>query len=306
VSTFTAALAPILVLILVGFGLKRLQFLSMDAWAGLEKLTYYILLPALLIRTLGKQTLVDSPWPLMLAVLVGVLLVSALVLVVFFKLQKSFNGPAFTSIFQGGVRFNSYIALSVAQALYGATGLAYASVAAGFMIVLINLMCVSVFVVWGTARARGLAPFMREVIRNPLIIGCVIGWFLSVTGIGLPGITGDVLEFIGRAALPFGLLAVGSALRPELVRGHFRPIAISSAVQFLLKPAVTALLIAATGLTGTPAAVLAIAFMTPTATSSYILARQLGGDAETMASIITFQTLLAFIAMPVMAAIVLV
>lgn len=302
-STFTTALAPILVLILVGFGLKRMQFMSAETWAGLEKLTYYVLLPALLIRTLGKQTLVDSPWPSMLLVSAVVLAMAAVTLVAFYQLRKSVSAATFTSIFQGGVRFNSYIALSVSQALFGAAGLAFASVAAGFMIVLINLMCVSAFVLWGTAQARGLAPFMREVIRNPLIIGCVIGWFLSVTGTGLPGITESVLEFIGRAALPFGLLAVGAALRPELVRGHFRPIAISSVVQFVFKPLATALLIAVTGLTGIPASVLVIAFMTPTATSSYILARQLGGDAETMASIITFQTLLAFIVMPVIAAV---
>lgn len=301
-NAFAMSLAPILALILIGYILKRINFLSREVWSGLEKLTYFVLLPALLIRTLATQSLVGSPWPSMLLVAYGTLLVSALVLVVYFLLQNSLSSATFTSIFQGGVRFNSYIALSVAQGLFGASGLAFASVAAGFMIVLINLLCVSAFVIWGTAGARGVTPFIREVARNPLILGCAAGWFLSVSGIGLPGITASILEFIGRAALPFGLLAVGAALRPELVRGHFRPIAISSAVQFGLKPLLVALLVSATALTGTPAAVLFIAFMTPTATSAYILARQLGGDTETMASIITFQTLLAFVAMPVIAA----
>lgn len=66
-----------------------------------------------------------------------------------------------------------------------------------------------------------------------------------------------------------------------------------------------ALLISLTGLTGIAASVLVIFFMTPTATSGYILARQLGGDTETMASIITFQTLFAFVVMPVIALILL-
>jgi len=305
-SAFATSLAPILVLILLGYGLKRIRFLSNEAWSGLEKLTYFVLLPALLIRTLGKQTLAGSPWPSMLVVVTGTLLVSALALVLFFQLRKSVGSATFTSIFQGGVRFNSYIVLSIAQSLFGVTGLAFASVAAGFMIVIANLLCVSVFVFWGTAGVRGFAPFIREVVRNPLIIACAVGWFLSVSGIGLPGITESALEFVGRAALPFGLLAVGAALKPELIRGHFKPIVVSSAVQFGLKPIVAALLISATALTGTPAAVIVIAFMVPTATSAYILARQLGGDTETMASIITFQTLLAFVAMPVIAAMLLV
>ena len=107
------------------------------------------------------------------------------------------------------------------------------------------------------------------------------------------------------AALPFGLLAVGAALKPEVIRGHIKPIMIASIVQFGLKPLLVALLIAEIGLSGVAAGVLIIAFIVPTAPSAYILARQLGGDTEAMASIITFQTLLAFLLMPLLASLML-
>lgn len=294
-----------MVLIVIGYGLKRAGFLAEEAWAGMEKLTYFVLFPALLIRTLGNQTLAGTPWPSMLAVVTGTIIASAVVLILLHKFQASVNNAAFTSIFQGGVRFNTYIALAVCQGLFGSEGLALGSVAAGFMIVLINLLCVSVFVVWGKASFNGIAPFIRAVVSNPLIIGCSIGWFLSLSGFGLPSITEDLFELIGRAALPFGLLAVGAALKPEVIRGHARPIALSSIAQFGLKPLAAALLISHTGLTGVAAGVLVVAFMTPTAPSAYILARQLGGDTGTMASIITFQTLLAFLVMPLIALILL-
>lgn len=305
-SAFSIAIAPILVLILIGYILKRVNFLSEESWTGMEKLTYFILLPALLIRTLGNQTLVGMPWPSMLMVLTGTMIIAAAVLIFFHRFQPSTSNATFTSIFQGGVRFNTYIALSIAQGLLGSEGLALGSVVAGFMIVLANLLCISVFVIWGKNTISGITPFIREVVRNPLIIGCAIGWFLSLSGIGLPGITEDVLELVGRAALPFGLLAVGAALKPEMIRGHVRSITLSSIVQFGLKPLMAALLISITGLTGIAAGVLVIFFMTPTATSGYILARQLGGDTETMASIITFQTILAFLVMPIIALILLV
>jgi len=300
-SAFFTALAPIMALIVIGYSLKRSRFLPEEAWSGMEKLTYFILFPALLIRTLGHQTLVGTPWPSMLVVVTGTLVTASLVLLLFRRGLTSVSGATFTSIFQGGVRFNTYIALAVVQGMFGSEGLALGSTAAGFMIVLINVFCISAFVVWGTARFKGLASFVREVVGNPLIIGCAIGWFLSLSGFGLPGVTEDILEIIGRAALPFGLLAVGAALKPEVIRGHLKPIAISSAVQFGLKPLIAALLISITGLTGIAAGALIVAFMTPTAPSAYILARQLGGDTETMASIITFQTLLAFGVMPLVA-----
>lgn len=304
-GTFSTALVPIMVLIIVGHGLKRFKFLPDEAWQGIEKLTYFILFPALLIRSLGSQTLAGTPWPSMLTVVFGTLLISAVVLISYKLFRKSTSGATFTSIFQGGVRFNTYIALAVAQGLFGSEGLALGSVAAGFMIVLINLLCVSIFVVWGKATIKGILSFLKEVVGNPLIIGCTIGWFLSLSSIGIPELVGDVLEIIGRAALPLGLLAVGAALKPEMIRGHVVPIAISSVVQFGLKPLIVTLLISITGLTGVAAGVLIIAFMTPTAPSAYILARQLGGDTETMASIITFQTLLAFLVMPLIAQILL-
>lgn len=304
-SAFSNALVPIVVLIIIGYGLKRAGFLSDETWSGMEKLTYFILFPALLIRTLANQSLAGTPWLSMLAVVTGTLLTAAIVLVALHRIRATVSNATFTSIFQGGVRFNTYIALAVAQGLFGFEGLALGSVAAGFMIVLINLACISAFVIWGKSKHNGITFIIREIAGNPLIIGCAIGWFLSLSGIGLSGVTEDILEILSRAALPFGLLAVGAALKPEVIRGHVRPILVASTVQFGLKPVTTALLISTTDLTGIAAGVLIVAFMTPTAPSAYILARQLGGDTETMASIITFQTLLAFLVMPFIALIML-
>lgn len=300
-NDIATALAPILILILIGYSLKRSRFLPDDAWSGMEKLTYFVLFPALLVRTLGNQSLGGAPWSAMLLVVLGTILTAAALLIAWQQFGQSVNGTTFTSIFQGGVRFNTYIALAVAHAFFGVDGLAMAAVSAGFMIVLINLLCISAFAIWGARSRKGWRPVIRDVIGNPLIIACAIGWFLSLSGIGVPGITEDILEIIGRAALPFGLLAVGAALKPEALRGHIGPILVSSVVQFGLKPASAALLIALTGLSGVPAGALVICLMVPTAPSAYILARQLGGDTATMASIITFQTMLAFLIMPVIA-----
>ncbi len=295
------ALAPILAMILLGYGLKRARFLPAEAWAGMEKLTYFILFPALLIHTLSDQPLQGAPWPGMLLVVTVTLMAAVAVLITWYRVRGSVSGATFTSIFQGGVRFNTYIALAVAQAFFGDKGLTMGALAAGFMIVLINLLCISAFALWGTAGGRGAKAFVRNVLGNPLIIACALGWTLSLADIGLPGVTEEILEIAGRAALPLGLLAVGGALRPESVHGHVEAIAVSSVVQFGVKPLTAVLLIAGTGLSGVTAGVLVIALMSPTAPSAYILARQLGGDTAAMASIITFQTLLAFLVMPVIA-----
>ena len=292
------AIAPTLLLILTGFLLRRSGFFPEDVWPGLEKLTYFVLFPALLVRNLAVQDFAGVPWEAMLAVIAGTLAAAGAVLVAWHLVRRRVDGPTFTSIFQGGVRFNSYVALAVAQAFFGRAGLQYGAVAIGMLIVIINLACVTAFAVWGRHASGSLRLLARDIGTNPLILACVVGGVLGLTGIGLNGVVEESLDLVSRAALPVGLLAVGAVLQPRAIRGHLAATAQASAVQFVLKPAVAAWLVAATGLTGVAAGVLTIAFVTPAAPSAYILARQLGGNTELMASIITVQTVLAVLAMP--------
>ncbi|MCP3924588.1 MAG: AEC family transporter [Desulfobacterales bacterium] len=299
--TIATALAPIVFLIVLGYFLKHSRFLPVETWPGIEKLTYFILLPALLVKVISNQTITDTQWPLMFIVIAGTLLTSSSLLTIWFKTDRSIEGPTFTSIFQGGVRFNTYIALAVANSFYGEEGLALSAVAAGFMIIMINFLCISAFAIWGKAKTNGFKPFMKEILYNPLIISCIIGWTISLGNIELPTIMLDILGIIGRAALLLGLLAVGASLNLSAVKGHIKPIFASTTAQFFIKPLSVFTLLYFTGLNGVAAYVVTIFFMTPTASSACILARQLGGNVEVMSSIITFQTILAFLTMPLIA-----
>ena len=294
-------LAPVLIIILLGYGLRRSSMMSDAGWAGMEKLAYFVLFPALLVNTLSRQPPTDVPGLRILGVVLVTSIIAAGTLVAWYRFRGSVSGETFTSIFQGGVRFNSYIALGISQALFGDAGLLAGAVTIAFLIVTVNLLSVSAFSIWGRDGARGFRPFVRNLLLNPLVLSCLVGWFLSITGTGLPGIAGDVFGLVGRATLPVGLLAVGAALRLDAVRGHAGAIATASSVQFVLKPLIASLLIWVFSLGGVTAGVLYLTFVTPVAPSSYILARQLGGDTAVMASIITAQTLIAMGVMPVVA-----
>src|SRR5882762_6535035 len=117
-----AALLPVFLLIVLGFVLKRSLLRLETQWHGLERLTYYVLFPVLLIQTLVKADLTKVP----VAGVGGALLISALVVSLFclalWPLHKHMgvNGPAFTSIFQGATRWQTYVALSVSRNLHGA------------------------------------------------------------------------------------------------------------------------------------------------------------------------------------------
>ncbi len=127
-----AALVPVFLLIVLGFALKQSLMRLETQWHGLERLVYYVLLPALLIDTLTRADLATVP---VLGV-GGALMLSALLLSLLCLARRpllaakcAIDGPAFTSIFQGATRWQTYVALAVAGNLYGDLGLALASVA---------------------------------------------------------------------------------------------------------------------------------------------------------------------------------
>ncbi|WP_419797674.1 MAG: AEC family transporter [Terasakiella sp.] len=293
------ALLPILSLIALGTFLKRTNFFDPHLWPALEKLSYYVLTPILLVYVLSSKSLDQMPWrDIALAVDIPILL-AALTFWISRYLSKNISAERFTSLFQGGVRFNTFVGLAIAQELYGTQGLIIGALGAGFMIVLINLLCVTTFSI---SLNRGTSIFktvISQIIKNPLIIGCLVGLLLNFSGLTMPTAFSKTLEVIGRASLPVALMTVGAALQFKALYKNKGLSCLVGIIQFLIKPVSTAVCCYLLGLNGITAATLILFLSTPTAPSSYILSRQLGGDHEIMATIITQQTLFAFLSLPV-------
>lgn len=298
-TSITDALIPVLALIVAGFLIQRTAFLPPAFWPAAEKLTYFLLMPATLIHNLAGKQIGTLPWLKILLTVEGAVLASAVLITLWWLLNRSMGGPAFTSLFQGGVRFNTFVALALAENLFGRDGLFLAAMGAGFMIILINVLCVSAFSLTVKSSAGiDLKRLFGDLLRNPLIIGCVIGVGLNASGLQLPAAIDGTLALGGKAAFPVGLLAVGAAYRADNLMLHWHPLVVTSTVQFLCKPLIAWGLATALGLTGTALSVAVLLFSVPTAPSAYILSRQMGGDHDSMAAIITVQTCVSFFTLP--------
>lgn len=294
------SLAPIFLLILLGHALKRRQFVPDAFWAPAEKLTYFVTFPALLTSNLAKANLAGLPWPTVATVLAGAtLVVAAAVLVI--RQWTGASAPGFTSVFQGSIRPNTYVGLAGAAALFGDEGVTLTAICIAAVVPLVNVLavaCLTHFVPRSGDRGPGLWSTVRGILRNPLILACLVGILLNVTGVGLPPVIGPLLEILGRAALPIGLLAVGAGLALDALRGAGRPVLTASALKLLVLPTVAAAALLASGVNGAALGVVVLYAALPCSASSYVLARQMGGDGPMMANIITLQTLLAMLTIP--------
>ena len=293
----TSALAPVFAAILLGYALSRFHFPGDDFWPHAERITYYLLFPALLINKLASAHMGSEMLPLACAILGGDMLVSIGMLAA--RKRLGVDGPAFSSMFQGSVRVNTYVGLAGAVALLGDPGIALSAVALLCIVALNNVLCVLVVARYGSASESGGLDLVLQVARNPLIIGCIIGFGINLLALPLPGAFHETMAVLGRAALPLGLLAVGAGLRLGGVLKQMRPLSITTVVKLAVLPTITALLCHLFGAGGDALTVAVLFSALPTASSSFILSRQLGGDTELMASLITFQTLVSALTIPI-------
>lgn len=291
------ALGPLFLLILLGAVLGWRRLPGGDFWPQLECIVYFLLFPAMLVSTLATADVGQVPVVrLAIALLGAMLLFTAALWLLRSRLQLA--APAFTSVFQGALRFNTYVGVAGASALHGHAGATVAAVAVALMVPVVNVLCVVSFIAAGTLGPASLGRSLTALLHNPLILACVAGIALNLSGIGLPGWSGDAVSLLGRAALPLGLVAVGVALRPRALTRLDRGVWTTNLIKLLLMPALVLGMTAILGLDPVSRDIALLFAALPTATSAYILARQLGGDAELMAALITGQTLLAMLTLP--------
>lgn len=293
------ALIPVFLVIGLGFVLRRRGFPGEEIWAPLDQLNYYVMFPALLLHTLATANLSDfDVWPMAGAMAAGQL--SMVLVLIAGRRLYPMKGPEFSSVFQGAVRWNSFVALAAIASLYGPDGLTLAAVAVAVLVPIANTMSVMALTRYAMGLRSDPIALGKLLAKNPLLIACVVGITLNATGIGLAEPLAVTAKIIGAASLTLGLLAVGSGLRISNVIEEKWAVIYTSILKLVGMPLLMMAFCILFDVNGLPRHVVLICAAVPGATSSYVLARQLGGHMELMASIITGGTILAVVTIPLM------
>jgi hypothetical protein len=301
----TLATLPIFALIFLGAALRRSGMLGEDFWRGAERLVYFVLFPPLLFTTLATADFgALAAGELALAMVAGA---AALMLALsLLRPVLAVDGPAFTSLAQGALRQNTYIGFSAAFALFGAEGLAAAAIWVAAVTPIVNVYCIALLTRHGSGAPSGsglgLGAVTRAILKNPIILASAAGAAVNLAGLALPPILDEVLAILARGALPLGLLAVGAGLDFVAVRRGGRALPLAVVLKLAVLPLFVLAALRFLDVSGLGATVALLIAGLPTAPSSYILARQLGGDARLLAGIIAVQTALSMITLPLILA----
>jgi predicted permease len=293
--SFLEALLPIFAVVVLGQLFYRYGFPGSSFWPLLDRLTYYVLLPALLSSKIATARLSGSAVLSMSATLVLATFLVAVLLVLIQWVTKS-NPIRFTSVFQGSIRPNTYVALAAAGTLFPAQGLALTAIAIAGVVPLVNVLSVWAFTFYIPETDRNWKRLTKSFISNPLIVACLLGIVLNLTGFPVIGV--EFLNIFSQAALPLGLLSVGAGLNFRAVRNSLHLVGMTAGLKLILLPALVALLFWFFRVDGISREIGLVYAAVPGAVSSYILSRQMGGDSQLMAGIITLETLFAIFTMP--------
>lgn len=267
----------------------------------MEDLAYWVLLPAIIFINVGTSDFSEMPViELTLAVLGTFCTLAVLTLVLQPLLKKKFaiNGPRFTSIFQGAVRWNAFVAMAIAANSFGEEGVALVAVIMAVMIPSANLLCVTVLSIYAGGSVPSAKMLLKELAKNPFILSVAAGAVLNLSGGGIPDFIANYLVFLGSAALPIAVLCVGAALDLGALRRPGPALTAALIIRNIIAPAIAACFALFIGLQDIAFTIVVLVFSVPSAGASFVLARKMGGDAKLMAEILTLQTVAAALTIP--------
>lgn len=284
------SLLPIFLLIALGYFFNVKNFPKEDFWESADKLTYFVLMPSLLIYKLSKADIHSIESTTLLSTgFIGVTILFLLLLII----NKKFEGRSFTSIVQGSIRYNTYVFLAIVDSLYGDSGVVLGAIFITFMIPLLNIYSILSFAIFVNNSKLSLKSVLIPIIKNPLILACVFGGLLSFLKISFPLPIENTLKILSQTALPLGLISIGVALVMKDLKLRINELIFANFTKLIVMPVIFFIIGNFMGLDEVYLGIVLIFAAVPTAPTSFILARQLGGDERLMSAIITSQTLIS-------------
>ena len=291
------ALAPVFLLILFGWGLRRGGWFGEGFWADVDRLVFYVLFPAyLVVRIAGADLHGLQLGPMGLGVAAGLFVMAALAFAL--KPLLGLDGPGFGAAFQGCMRPNIYVGFAAAEALFGAEGGVLAAIVVAVGTPLVNVFAAIVLTVYGPGGNGGWARIVWALVRNPVILAIAAGLAINLAGLGLPPVIDDMLAIMARGTLAMALLSVGAGLHFEAAQRTGRSVLAVTVLKLAGLPALTLGACLVFGVQGLALTVAVMFASLPNSPTSYSMTRQLGGDHRMMAALITVQTLAAMATMP--------
>ncbi len=275
------SVAPIFLLMLLGYVLKNIKMVDKKTFDGINKLVFTVFLPVLLFYNIYKTEAQVFDLRLIAFTVIGVLII--FILGYFATLLLSKDNRRRSVILQGFFRSNyAILGVPLIQLVCGDDAAGLSSLMVAIVVPLFNVLAVFTLEHF---RAGKISPFglLKGVLKNPLIIGCLFGLVFFVLHIPMPGFVEKAVSDVAKIATPLAIVILGASFTFSDIRGYKRELIVVVLSRLVIVPLVMVTAAVFLGFRGEALACILIAAGAPMAVSSFSMTQQMGGD-ETLAS----------------------
>ncbi|MBN2659274.1 MAG: AEC family transporter [Spirochaetales bacterium] len=286
------AVLPVFLLILTGIVLRKVSLIDERFIGVSSKLVFKVALPALIfskISTVDFMKLLNGE-----EILIIFLVVTGGFLLIYF-LSGFFlrDGAERGAFVQGAFRSNiAIVGLAIIINVFGDSGAARTAIDLVLIFPLYNIYAVMALVIpLQKENAGTVRMIVKAIVTNPLIIAVLVALPFSLFSIDTGRIVGTFTGYLSNLTLPLALIGVGGSLNFSSFREKLPKAAASAFIKLVLYPVLVLVILIAAGFRGEPLGVIFIMLGSPSAVSSYVMAKAMGSDSDLAAGIILITTL---------------
>ena len=286
---------PIFAVIILGWFANVRGFIPAEFLGPANRLVYYIAIPAMIFRAISRSSFTSQ----FNIEVMAIALLSILVIFGFAwgaglitRIRQEQMSAFVQDSFHGNL---GYIGLAVAYYFLGTEGLTRASIISGFMMILQNLLAVTVLALYSSDKSMKEEKWhiALRIMRNPIILSVIAGMFFSISNIHMPLVIDRSLDILSGLALPMALLIIGASLSFKLMRLNMMPVLSTGIIKLVLLPGFGFLLFRLSGLVPADYLPGLILLASPTATVTYVMAKEMNGDTDFAVAAISTSTLMS-------------
>ena len=292
------AILPVFIMVILGWLLKNRKLLPETFFGMADKFVFKIALPCNLFISIlnGDASQLMQYVPLIGFILIGISVFFLLAwgIVPAFIKDNAKRGAFIQGIYRGNF---AILGLPIAENLFPSVGGTTVAVVMPAAIVAVNIYAVIILTVYAPSEIKK-SPLATakdicvSILKNPLIISCVLGLVFMVLGVELPTFATKTVTKLSDTVFALALMSLGAEFSFEALKGRVGTSLVGAIVKTAVLPVIAVSVAVALGFRGVELGVLLIFFGAPTAVSSYIMAKNMKSDHEMASQILLISTLL--------------
>ena len=289
-------IAPVFFLMVLGYLLVNYTSLAdRKLTKQANAIVFKIFLPCMLFYNVYQSDIgaeIHSRIKLCIWAAGGLLILFVLLCLIVPKVVKQENQQGV--VIQGIFRSNYVIfGVAVVQNMYGSKSKTTAAILNAILVPMYNFLAVVALSIFGEKRETDWKKIILDIVKNPLIISSVLGIIFSMLGIRLPTAVDTTVQDLAKLSTPIAFMILGGDLDFSKVKGNLKVASVVLTVKLVILPLIMIPMIVMMGYRDADLLSGLLAYQTPVAVSSYIMAQQAGADGQLAGQLVVFSSVLS-------------